>query len=230
MQNGCALTGNSNPVFLLWESSLEPHAFLHLFIILSMYFRIFLEKRIEQLLPQSHEPTFSVFRQSMTAYTRNPVEGMSLMANDNGHRTRTPPQGTAQGDRIKEPHKGTVAREDRTRGPHKEIAQEDCTRRLHKEVAQGDCTRRLQRGIAGSRRGRASQKGVTEGHRRKAWQKAKGTAERHRIRARHKGQLVFDLISDAINSGRDACPGAASEGSLINHCHPTTNSHSLRLN
>ena len=57
---GCALTGNLNPVFLLWESGLESHVFLHLFFLLSMYFRIFLEKRIEQLLPQSLEPTLSV--------------------------------------------------------------------------------------------------------------------------------------------------------------------------
>ena len=53
----CALTGNSNPVFLLWESGLESHVFLPLFFLLLMYFRIFLEKIIEQLLAQSHEPT-----------------------------------------------------------------------------------------------------------------------------------------------------------------------------
>ena len=56
----CALTGNLNPVVLLGESGLESHVFLHLFFLLSMYFRIFLEKRIEQLLHQSLEPTLSV--------------------------------------------------------------------------------------------------------------------------------------------------------------------------
>lgn len=40
-----ALTGNSNPVFLLWKSGLELHVSLYLFFLLSMYFRIFLEKK-----------------------------------------------------------------------------------------------------------------------------------------------------------------------------------------
>ena len=38
-----------------------------------------------------------------------------------------------------------------------------------------------------------------------------------RGRAQHKSQLVFDLISEAISSVREAYPSAASEARLINH-------------
>ena len=109
-------------------------------------------------------------------YTRNPVDGMLLMANDNWHHKRALRNGTAQRhhrrDRIKKPHKGTaqwdytkklykdIAQGYCTRRLHKDIAQGYCTRRLHKEIARGDCTRRLLRGIAGSRRRRAPQKGT----------------------------------------------------------------------
>ena len=40
-----ALTGISNSVFSPWESGLALHVFLHRFFLLSMYFRIFLEKK-----------------------------------------------------------------------------------------------------------------------------------------------------------------------------------------
>ena len=59
---GCALTGNLNAVFSPWESGLELHVFLHLFFLLDSYFPRLLDKRIEQLLYQSHEPTISVQR------------------------------------------------------------------------------------------------------------------------------------------------------------------------
>ena len=61
LHEGCTLTGNLNSVF---ESGLELHFFLHLFFLLYLCFPPLLEKRIEQLLPQSHEPTLSVLHQT----------------------------------------------------------------------------------------------------------------------------------------------------------------------
>ena len=55
-----ALTRNLNSVFSQWESGLELHVFLHRFFLLYLYFPPLLEKRIDQLLPQSHEPTLSI--------------------------------------------------------------------------------------------------------------------------------------------------------------------------
>ena len=81
----CALTGNSNLVFLLWESGLESHVFLHLFFLLSMYLHIFLEKKIEQLLHQSLEPTLSVLSNTAQHEEEVPWVEFSVMNQSINH-------------------------------------------------------------------------------------------------------------------------------------------------
>ena len=62
---------------LWWESGLKLHVFVHLFFLLYLYFPASLEKRIEQLLPQSLEPTFSVHK-----YISPRIPALNALTND----------------------------------------------------------------------------------------------------------------------------------------------------